>query len=70
MIPDIQEIDPLSLLYNPYQPMDRNELAQLLGVTVNTIYSWQEGRPNPSRTVKILAATLLNRWQSQQKRHK
>ena len=60
-----QEINPLDLLYNTYKPVDREDLATLLGVSINTIYSWQEKRRNPSKSVRILAAMILTQWRSQ-----
>ncbi|NET44854.1 DNA-binding transcriptional regulator [Okeania sp. SIO2B3] len=65
MLTKIPEINPLDLLYNPYQPIDRHELAELLGVSQNTIYSWQEGRRRPAIPVKKLAAMILSQWRSQ-----
>lgn len=65
MISNLPEINPLDLLYNPHNPIDRGDLATLLGVSLNTIYSWQEKRRNPSKSVRILAAMILNQWRSQ-----
>ncbi|NES64438.1 MAG: hypothetical protein F6K24_03790 [Okeania sp. SIO2D1] len=65
MLTKIPEINPLDLLYNPYQPIDRYELAELLGVSLNTVYSWQEGRRQPATPVKKLAGMILSQWQTQ-----
>ncbi len=67
MIQQIPEVNPLDLLYNPYQPITKEELAQLMGVSDCTIESWMKRKRNPSKTAKILAGLLLNQWRSQLK---
>ncbi len=42
MIPQIPEINPVQLLYNPYNPITRYELAEILGVSDCTVKSWIE----------------------------
>ena len=63
----INEINPTELLHQNYKPIDKYELAELLGVSPSTVCSWIERRRNPSRTAKILAAILLNQWRSHTK---
>lgn len=60
----IPETNPLDLLYNPYRPVSKEDLATMLGVTDHTVESWLKQRRNPSRTAKILAAMILNQWKS------
>ncbi len=63
----LTEINPTELLHQNYNPIDKYQLAELLGVSYSTVCSWIERRRNPSRTAKILAAMLLNQWRSQPK---
>lgn len=65
MISNIQEINPLDLLYNPYNPLDREQLAELLGVSLNTIYSWQENKRKPKPPTRKLAFLILQDLRSQ-----
>ena len=67
MIPQIPEINPVQLLYNSQNPLYKEDLAELLGVSTYTICSWIEGRRRPSAPVKKLAAMILNQWSLQQK---
>ena len=45
------EISPLALL----ESMTAVKLAEVLGVKVNTVYSWKSGKRNPPKTAKKLA---------------
>ena len=67
MMPQIPEINPVQLLYNSQNPLSKEDLAELLGVSTYTICSWIEGRRCPSAPVKKLAAMILNQWSLQQK---
>ena len=62
-----EEVNPIDLLYNPYNPVTKEDLAELMGVTDHTIESWIKRKRNPSKTAKILAGLLLNVWRSQPK---
>ena len=63
MIPQIPEINPVQLLYNPYNPITRYELAEILGVSDCTVKSWIERKRNPAKPVQKLAALILEQWQ-------
>ena len=62
MILQIPEINPVQLLYNSQNPLSKEDLAELLGVSTYTICSWVEGRRRPSAPVKKLAAMISNQW--------
>ena len=62
MIHQIPEINPVQLLYNSQNPLSKEDLAELLGVSTHTICSWVEGRRRPSAPVKKLAAMISNQW--------
>jgi DNA-binding transcriptional regulator YiaG len=64
MIPQIPEINPVQLLYNPYNPITRYELAEILGVSDCTVKSWIERKRNPAKPVQKLAALILEQWQT------
>ena len=38
--------------------LTRRALAELLGVTVSSIYQWERGLKHPSKTVKILLSRI------------
>jgi DNA-binding transcriptional regulator YiaG len=38
--------------------LTRKELARLMGVSLNTIYLWETGRRNPSKTAQILLSKI------------
>ena len=38
--------------------LTRKTLAQLVGVTVTTVYQWERGLRNPSRTTQILLSRI------------
>jgi len=59
MVAKIKEIHPIDLLYQPYQRLDKYELAELLGVSYNTICKWAEKKRNPSTPVRKLAYLIL-----------
>ena len=67
-IVEIPEINPIDLLYQQYKPIDKYELAELLGVSLYTIYSWLEGRRKPATPVKKLAGMILKQWRLQNER--
>ena len=67
MLTQMQQINPTELLHQTYNPINKNELAELLGVSYSTVCSWIERRRNPSKTARILAAILLNQWRSHPK---
>ena len=67
MLTTMSQINPIDLLHNPYKPIDKYELAELLGVSVSTVESWIKHKRNPSKTAKILAWLLLSQWRTQQK---
>ena len=51
----IPEINPLNLLYDEQEPMTREQLAELIGVTPDAISKWQAGKRNPSLPAQKLA---------------
>ncbi|MGB3510954.1 MAG: hypothetical protein WBA93_17320 [Microcoleaceae cyanobacterium] len=65
MLKPMPEINPTELLYNPYQPIEKEDLAILLGVTDHAIESWCKQKRKPSKPARILAALLLEKWRSQ-----
>ena len=65
MLTKIPEINPLDLLYNPYSPVTKEELADILGVTPRAIKSWVEKKRKPAKPVQKLAALILSQWQQQ-----
>ena len=65
MISNIQEINPLELLYQQYQPLNKQQLAEVLGVSPNTVCKWCEGKRNPATPVKKLAYLILQDLRSQ-----
>ena len=62
---EIPEINPIDLLYQQYQPIDKYELAELLGVSHSTVCSWLERKRNPATPVKKLAGLILKMWELQ-----
>ena len=67
MLKPILEVNPVALLYNPYNPITKEDLAELMGVSDCTVQSWIKRQRNPSKTAKILAGLLLSQWKSQPK---
>ncbi|MDJ0554346.1 MAG: helix-turn-helix domain-containing protein [Microcoleaceae cyanobacterium MO_207.B10] len=59
MINQIPEINPIDLLYNPYFPLTKEDLAELLGVSLYTVQSWCERKRKPAKPVRKLAGLLL-----------
>ncbi len=55
----------MQLLYNPDNPVTKDELAEILGVSPCTVKSWIEHKRNPAKPVKKLAALILREWQKQ-----
>ncbi|NES64105.1 MAG: helix-turn-helix domain-containing protein [Okeania sp. SIO2D1] len=67
MISNIQEINPLELLFQQYQPLDKQQLAELLGVSLNTVCKWLAGKRNPPAPTRKLAYLILQDLRSQPK---
>ena len=44
----IPEISPLKLLHDEQEPLTREQLAELIGVTPDAISKWQAGKRKPS----------------------
>lgn len=51
----IPEINPLELLHDKQEPLTREQLAELLGVTPDAISKWQAKKRNPSLPAQKLA---------------
>ena len=64
-IQDIPEISPLDLLFNTYRPYSKQELCELLGVSLNTVCKWQSGDRNPPAPTKKLSYLILEMLKSQ-----
>ena len=64
-IQDIPEISPLDLLFNTYRPYSKQELCDLLGVSLNTVCKWQSGDRNPPAPTKKLSYLILEMLKSQ-----
>ena len=64
-IQDIPEISPLDLLFNIYRPYSKQELCDLLGVSLNTVCKWQSGDRNPPAPTKKLSYLILEMLKSQ-----
>ena len=64
MVTTIKGIHPLELLYQSYQRLDKYQLAELLGVSYNTICKWAEKKRNPSIPVRKLAYLILQDMRS------
>ena len=62
---DIPEINPLDLLFNTYRPYSKQELCELLGVSLNTVCKWQSGDRNPPAPTKKLSYLILENLKSQ-----
>jgi len=58
-IQQIPEINPLDLLFNSYKQYSKQELCDLLGVSLTTVCKWQSGDRNPSAPTKKLAYLIL-----------
>ena len=55
----IPEISPLELLHNKQEPLTREQLAELIGVTPDAISKWQAGKRKPSLPAQKLAYLVL-----------
>ena len=64
-IQDIPEISPLDLLFNTYRPYSKQELCELLGVSLYTVCKWQSGDRNPPAPTKKLSYLILEMLKSQ-----
>lgn len=64
-IQDIPEISPIDLLFNIYRPYSKQELCDLLGVSLNTVCKWQSGDRNPPAPTKKLCYLILENLKSQ-----
>ena len=64
-IQDIPEISPLDLLFNTYRPYSKQELCDLLGVSLYTVCKWQSGDRNPPAPTKKLSYLILEMLKSQ-----
>ena len=64
-IQDIPEIRPLDLLFNTYRPYSKQELCDLLGVSLYTVCKWQSGDRNPPAPTKKLSYLILEMLKSQ-----
>ena len=62
---ELPELNPVQLLYNLYNRVTKDELAEILGVSPCTVKSWIEHKRNPAKPVKKLAALILREWQKQ-----
>ena len=51
----IPEISPLKLLHDEQEPLTREQLAELIGVTPDAISKWQAGKRKPSLPAQKLA---------------
>ena len=56
----IPEISPLELLHNKQEPLTREQLAELIGVTPDAISKWQAGKRKPSLPAQKLAYLVLH----------
>ena len=65
MLTKIPEINPLELLYQQYHPLNKQELAELLGVSPATVCKWSENKRNPATPVRKLAYLILQEMRSQ-----
>ena len=64
-IQDIPEISPLDLLFNTYRPYSKQELCDLLGVSLYTVCKWQSCDRNPPAPTKKLSYLILEMLKSQ-----
>ena len=56
----IPEINPLELLHDKQEPLTREQLAELIGVTPDAISKWQAKKRNPSLPAQKLAYLVLH----------
>lgn len=62
---EIPLVSPMELIYK--YSLQKEELAELMGVSIHSVEKWAKQKREPSRSAKKLAGLILKIWDNSQK---